>query len=147
MPKHAEFLVLIAALSMLVPQAWTSECDSVLIVDSLNASSSDELAILRVLAIDRDTYRTLQEKGNSGLKIPIDGFPIDFSSSYDNFQQTQQRIRERYNVSVDDKHSRSLLVTHLGTDAINAWSQCMARGKNIHVKIIRVTPNRVTFSI
>lgn len=132
--KRPPFSIILAQIIsiLLIAQPRTARaddrgCDAVLVpsVDVLQRDSHSALHYLNIL--DERSYDQAKRGGGGGITLPIDGVPVTFSGSYEQFDEQRKSlfVKKQFDSTYDE--SVSHLRTSLSSEQIKAWTDCKAR--------------------
>jgi hypothetical protein len=117
--------LLCLAVSCMGQKVDCSVCNAALAKDEASLVTSNEEACAVLSLIDQDNYEKAKAGGALGVTIPIEGIPIDFSGSYQQFNESRQKYFQQVGYTASSKSNLNFHTETTNQIAYQYWSKCM----------------------
>lgn len=142
-------LILIAALTC-VPQVAYSQsekCSDALISDKVMWSYDIRVKLAILQLIDNSNFETKKREFSSGMKLPVDGIPIDTFTNFSDFREARRKEFSRYSFDLDSEEAANFASESVPPAAFKAYVECLkykaSSQHGVHLFPELVTPNYI----
>jgi hypothetical protein len=130
------FFLLISARASLA-----NDCDAVLAYNTLRDNSKSNIALATLDLVTDNNFQEFKKNFQGGVKFPIDGIPIEATTSYSEFDQARREYKKEHKFDYSFSEVKDLSAIYLAPGAVDAWVTCIEQGQSNFLDII---PVRVT---